>query len=399
MIASSIAAMWRGMSIADNAGEALAQNAEQAIDTSRGSVDALIRWFEVNRADLPLGLAVAAAIVLVMLVLRAIGVWMANGDPDCTRWRGVVGRVFAKTGILFMIATALDIVVNYAEVPDKLERLVDIFFIVTFAFQGAIWGRELILGLIGRRASDETGENALANAMSVIRVLVSVALFAIAIIVILDNLGVNVTALVAGLGIGGIAIGLAAQGIFSDLFAALAILFDKPFRRGDTVRYGTSTGTVEKIGLKTTRLRSIDGQTLVMANTKLLEQEIHNYAGGHSRRTTLNFGLVYQTSPDTLDQVPELAKSAVESRSGCSFVRCAILGFGPSSIDFELLFDSATVDPDVVGVDRTAVVTALMRIFATQGIEFAYPTQTTFTAAPDGTMVMPYFTPPADAAR
>ncbi len=126
--------------------------------------------------------------------------------------------------------------------------------------------------------------------------LVSVALFALAIVVILDNLGVNVTALVAGLGIGGIAIGLAAQGIFSDLFAALAILFDKPFRRGDIVRYGTTTGTVEKIGLKTTRLRGVGGEQVIMANTKLLEQEVHNVTDARVRRTWLTFGLTYQNS-------------------------------------------------------------------------------------------------------
>ncbi|MGI8705411.1 MAG: mechanosensitive ion channel family protein [Sphingomicrobium sp.] len=370
------------MTIADNAGEAL--------ETGRGSADALIQWFEANREDLPIGLAVAAAIVGVMLLLRWFGHWMISGDPGCTRWRGVIGRVLSKTGIFFMVAAALDIVTTYADVPPRLARISDIFFIVAFAFQGAIWARELILGLIGRRAADDSGESGLANAMSVIRVLVSIALFAIAIIVILDNLGVNVTALIAGFGIGGIAIGLAAQGIFSDLFAALSILFDRPFRRGDTIRYGTSIGTVEKIGLKTTRLRSLDGQTLVMANTKLLEQEIHNFAGGHSRRTAFVFGLVYQTQPDVLDQVPELAKSAVESRNGCTFVRCSVQGFGPSSIDFELLFDSATVDIAQVGADRTAVLTGLMRMFQMHGLEFAYPTQTTFTAAPDGKMVMPY---------
>ena len=387
--------MWQGMAIADNAGEAIAENAEDALDAGRGSVEGLINWFEVNREDLPLGLAVAGGIVLFMLLLRALGAWLSKGDPDCTRWRGVIGRVFAKTGILFMVAAALDIVVSYAEVPDKLERLVDVFFIVTFAFQGAIWGRELILGLIGRRAAEEEGGAAIGNALSVIRVLVSVALFAIAIIVILDNLGVNVTALVAGLGIGGIAIGLAAQGIFSDLFAALAILFDKPFRRGDTVRYGTSTGTVEKIGLKTTRLRSIDGQTLVMANTKLLEQEIHNFAGGHSRTTRLTFGLVYQTPPEVLEQVSDLARGVVTQRSGCSFNRCAILAFAASSIDFELLFESATTEVDIVAADRTAIIIDLMRVFALHGIEFAYPTQTTFTAGPDGKLVMPFYCPPA----
>ena len=137
--------------------------------------------------------------------------------------------------------------------------------------------------MIGRRVAEENGAGALGNAMAIIRVLVSVALFAIAGILILDNLGVNVTALVAGLGIGGIAIGLAAQGIFSDLFAALSILFDKPFKKGDTIRYDQSTGTVERIGLKTTRLRSLTGEQLIMANTKLLEREIHNLAAGASR--------------------------------------------------------------------------------------------------------------------
>ncbi|HUG45287.1 MAG TPA: mechanosensitive ion channel domain-containing protein, partial [Sphingomicrobium sp.] len=258
--------------------------------------------------------------------------------------------------------------------------------------QGAVWARELVLGMIERRAAaaEDPSESGIANAMSVIRVLVSIALFAIAIIVILDNLGVNVTALIAGLGIGGIAIGLAAQGIFSDLFAALAILFDRPFRRGDTIRYGTSIGTVEKIGLKTTRLLSLEGETLVMANTQLLEQEIHNFAGGDSRRTTFTFGLIYQTPPDVIEQVPELARSVVESRSGCRFVRCSATGFGDSSIDFQLLFESATVDIRMVGADRTAILANLMRAFRAQGIEFAYPTQTTFTSAPDGTMIMPY---------
>ncbi len=150
--------------------------------------------------------------------------------------------------------------------------------------------------------------------IAIIRVLVSVALFALAIVVILDNLGVNVTALVAGLGIGGIAIGLAAQGIFSDLFAALAILFDKPFRRGDIIRYDNTTGTVERIGLKTTRLRGLGGEQVVMANTKLLEREIHNLTDARVRRIWLPFGLVYQTSPDVIDRLPEILKDAGRMR-------------------------------------------------------------------------------------
>jgi len=365
-------------------------NAAQAINSGREGVQSLIDWFRANASELPIGLGVAAAIVLVMMGLRLGGQWLSSNDPDCRHWRGVIGRVLQKTSIMFMVAAALDMVASYAAVPVKVERLFDIFFIIAFALQGAIWARELILGVISRKAGEDPAETAIGNALAVIRVLVSVTLFALAIIVILDNLGINVTALVAGLGIGGIAIGLAAQGIFSDLFAALSILFDKPFRRGDVIQFDKSTGTIERIGLKTTRLKSINGEQIVMANTKLLEREIHNFAGGRTRRLQLPFGLVYQTPPDQLDKVSSLAKGAVESRKTCTFVRCAILGFGPSSIDFELIFDSRTTDANKVAADRTAVALAILRSFAEHELEFAYPTQTSFTAAPDGTMIMPY---------
>jgi small-conductance mechanosensitive channel len=347
-------------------------------------------WTSQNAHELIVGAIVAAVAVAVMLVLRHIGERIIAGDPHCRTWKSVIGRVLAKTSIAFMVVLALDTVANYTVPPPKLAHPLDIAFIIVAALQAAIWARELIMGIVAREAGDEVGETALDNARAVIRVLVSVALFAIAAIVILDNLGVNVTALVAGLGIGGIAIGLAAQGIFSDLFAALAILFDKPFRRGDTIRYDTSTGTVERIGLKTTRLRSLNGESLVMANRILLDREIHNYAEGQNRRSELPFGVIYQTSPEQLEKVMSLAKGAVESRKGCNFVRCAILGFGPSSIDFEFIYESQSVDIGTVAADRTAVALALMKAFAKHGIQFAYPTQTTFTAAPDGTMIMPY---------
>ncbi|HVM37106.1 MAG TPA: mechanosensitive ion channel domain-containing protein [Sphingomicrobium sp.] len=353
-------------------------------------------WVELNVDALLLGALVAAMLVAAMLLLRGVGRGIVRRDPSCTTWKSVIARVLAKTSILFMIVAALNIVATYAEPPERVARLFDIAFVVAFALQGAVWARELILGVIGRRVEeDEAGESALANAMALIRVLVSVGLFAVAVVVILDNLGVNVTALIAGLGIGGIAIGLAAQGIFSDLFAALAILFDRPFRRGDTIRYGTSVGTVERIGLKTTRLRAVTGEQLIMANTKLLEQEIHNLAEGHSRRTTLNFGLVYQTPADKLARVPEIARQAVEARSGCSFIRCALTGFGPSSLDHELLYDNATLNPDAIAHDRSQVMMGLLQAFQREGIAFALPIQTNYTAAPDGTLIMPFPGEPA----
>ncbi len=357
------------------------------------SLDRIHGWFVAHHLGLVIGLVAAAIVVGILLVFRWIGRRTVARDPEARSWKGVLGRVLSKTSILFMAVAAADVISTYADPPHRLARLIDIAFIIAFALQGAIWARELILGLISRRVESETGQGALGSAMAIIRILVSFALFAIALILILDNLGVNVTALVAGLGIGGIAIGLAAQGIFSDLFAALAILLDKPFRRGDTIRYDDSVGTVERIGLKTTRLRSLTGEGLVMSNKNLLDREIHNFAEGHSRRTTFGFNIIYQTSPDLLQQTPEIAAGAVKSRRGCKFVRCAVTALGPSSIDYELIFDSATVDADVLGGDRTAIVVELVRAFALHGIEFAYPTQTTFTAAPDGTMIMPYPAP------
>jgi small-conductance mechanosensitive channel len=229
--------------------------------------------------------------------------------------------------------------------------------------------------------------------MGIIRVLISVALFAVAIILILDNLGVNVTALVAGLGIGGIAIGLAAQGIFSDLFAALSILFDKPFKKGDTIRYDDSTGTVERIGLKTTRLRSLTGEQLIMANTKLLEREIHNLAEAKARRITLTFSVTYQTDPAALEGMEELVREAVGSGKGCKLVRCVMTAFAASGLDHELVYDDSSRDNDRLAANRAAIMLELIRRFVTGKIDFAYPTQTTFTAAPDGTMVMPYAEP------
>ncbi|HET9335773.1 MAG TPA: mechanosensitive ion channel domain-containing protein [Sphingomicrobium sp.] len=352
-------------------------------------------WLSDNLDRLLIGALVAAAIVGVMLIVRWIGHRIVAANPENFGWKGIIGRALARTSIFFMVAAAIDIVVSYAAVPPKLARLADILFIIAATIQAAIWAREIIIGVVRSRVGEDPGASTLGNAMVIIRVLVSVAVFAIAFIVILDNLGVNVTALVAGLGIGGIAIGLAAQGIFSDLFAALSIVFDRPFRRGDLIRYGGppgTIGTVERIGLKTTRIRSISGEQVVMANTKLLEQELTNVALASSRRVWLPFAIVYQTAPEVIEKLPDLVGSVVLSVRGCKLVRCCAIAFSASSIDCELVYDDRATEADTLAKHKSTIITGIMKAFAEQGVEFAYPTQTTFTAAPDGKMVMPYAT-------
>ena len=355
-------------------------------------------WLIASREGLLVGAVVAAAIIGVMLIMRAIGHGIMARHPDCTNWRGIVGSVLSKTKLFFMVAAAVEIVFTYAPIPPRLDRFAHVLFIIAVSLQVAIWARELVIGAVESRVGEDPGESTLGNAMAIIRVLVSVTAFAVALIVILDNLGVNVTTLIAGLGIAGIAIGLAAQGIFSDLFAALAIVFDRPFRRGDTINYGGSAdkggtiGTVERIGLKTTRIRSRTGELVVMANTKLLEQELTNIDEARVYRTWLPFGVVYQTAPEILEGMADILAPLLDPMTGIRMVRCAVSGFGPSSIDFHLVYDDRARDFDARAMNKAEICIGILKAFKEQGIAFAYPTQTTFTAAPDGTMVMPYAT-------
>jgi small-conductance mechanosensitive channel len=333
------------------------------------SLAPLRQWFIENQVGLLIGAAAAAAVIAGLFLLRWLGQKASERDPDFATWPSVLGRALAKTAILFIAVAAADTFSTYANLPPRIARIVDIAFIVAFALQGAVWARELILGLISRRVADADGGSTLVNAMSLIRVLVSVAAFAIAIILILDNLGVNVTALVAGLGIGGIAIGLAAQGIFSDLFAALSILFDKPFKRGDTIRYDNTTGTVERIGLKTTRLRSLSGEQRVMANTKLLEREIQNLAHAKARRITLYLAVGGEMSADAVDKVLEVAGKAVASTKGCKLVRCVLSGAGSGAFAYELVYDDSSLDNDRLALNRSDILRSLIEQLSKHELE------------------------------
>jgi small-conductance mechanosensitive channel len=211
--------------------------------------------------------------------------------------------------------------------------------------------------------------------------LVSFAVFAIALIVVLDNLGVNVTGLVAGLGVSGIAIGLAAQGIFADLFAALAIIFDRPFRRGDAISYDSSAGTVEAIGLKSTRIRGVTGEERVVANKQLLEKEIINNSSRDYRRVVFTLGVVQWTPIDTMEALPSMLKDLIEA-NGMKFVRCGFTGFGANSYDFDVQFDSPSAAFQDFYDARHTLGLAIVRRLNDEGIALAYPTQTTFLNPP-----------------
>ncbi|MAP44856.1 MAG: mechanosensitive ion channel protein MscS [Sphingobium sp.] len=347
-------------------------------------------WFAVHYMQILIAIGAAIVIYLLLATLKGLGKRYKGSRGDTIGYTNVLGRTVAKTTHFFMVMVSARLVAGYADAPPVVYRTIVFLFTIATVLQGAIWAREVILGLIERRTLAEDGQGeTLANAMGLIRVLVTVALFAIAGIVVLDNLGVNVTGLVAGLGIGGIAIGLAAQGIFSDLFAALSIIFDKPFRRGESISYDTTTATVEKIGLKSTRLRALTGEKKVISNANLLQKEITSYHTLDHRRLKFAIGVIYQTAPDVAEQIPDILKGIVDDLGG-TFVRSGFVGFGASSLDFELEFEVYLPGWDDIYKIRHNIGLAILRQFNERGIEFAYPTQTTFTAAPDGRMIMPY---------
>lgn len=348
------------------------------------------QWISTHYVEILIAVALAVGIVLVLSAIRSLGVRACRNDKLGTGWPSIIGRVIAKTKLWFMVIFAAELVAGYADTPPAIARTIQTLFTIAAALQAALWARELVLGVIDRRASANADHQAFGNAIGLIRVLVSIIFFAIALVLILDNLGINVTGLVAGLGIGGIAIGLAAQGIFSDLFAALSMIFDKPFQIGDTINFDTTTGIVENIGLKTTRLRSTTGEMVVISNAKLLEKQLNNYSMFNHRRFTQTLTLIYQTPAEMLKRVPEIVAGVIAEHKEAKLIRCALANFSPSSLDFELLFDVEEGPPADPFLIRSAIYLHILERFAEEGIEFAYPTQTTFTAAPDGHLVMPW---------
>lgn len=375
---------------AENAAQTIALTPETIEAQSRELLVSSLQWFQGHWLQILIAVGAATLIVLALAALKGWGRKYCERQPVITGWSGVLGRAISKTSTFFMVMIAARIVVSYADAPPAVNTTVGFLFTIAAVFQAAIWAREIILGAVeARTRSEHHGSESLGTALGLIRLLVTFAVFAIALIVVLDNLGVNVTGLVAGLGVGGIAIGLAAQGIFADLFAALSIIFDKPFRRGDSISYDATSGSIEEIGLKSTRIRSFQGEERIISNKQLLDKEIQNNTQRSHRRGKFLIGVTYQTAPDVCERIPTMLKDIVEAHEK-SFVRAGFTGFGASSLDFEVEFDSPSADFADFYDARTAIGIAILKRFNDDGIEIAYPTTTNFTAAPDGRMIFPY---------
>ena len=335
-----------------------------------------------------------ALIALVLVIAFTTAQWLARWailkgivklprDDDYS-FTALLQRVVKSFHTYFMIMIAFALTDAMLGLPNAVSVIVKIFFVLAAILQIAEWVQEFAVSFIRRNVARSSGDaRALASAFNIIKWFISVAVWSVALLLILDNVGADVTALLAGLGIGGIAIGIAAQGVFRDLFSSLSIVIDKPFQVGDTVRYGESWGIIEDIGLKTTRVRAKTGEQMIISNTNLLDYEIHNMERMARRRIETVFGVIYQTDPDLAEKVPEIVAQIVKDVPAVEFDRCGMSAFGPSSLDFDLVFYSLQPDFNRAMAARSRVLLALFRGLQENGLEFAYPTQTLFIEGMD----------------
>lgn len=334
-------------------------------------VNDTLDWLQANSTQILVSIAVAIAFYFLLVGVRWAVLRFAGKGHDPASWRGFVADIASRTSNFFLAAFAAYEVTHIMVPAGPLTRFIDLTFTIAFAVQGAIWLREIIMAFVSNRASAREQGDDLDSAINVIRVIVNVAVWLLALVLVLDNLGVNVTALVAGLGVGGIAIGLAAQGIFSDLFAALSILFDRPFRVGDTIRFGEVTGTVEAIGLKTTRIRAITGEQVVISNTKLLDQQIRNLRRIEARTTVMTFNLDLASPTAALAKVPKMLESMLKPMKQVQFRRAHIMGVTLDAIQVEVEFTVADSSLQSLLDTKQTVLLGAIDGFATLGLKLS----------------------------
>lgn len=265
--------------------------------------------------------------------------------------------------------------------PAALDRGLRAALVLVVAMRAAAVLQGVLLALWRAAVSSEdlkdpTARSALRNAEYVL----GAAVWAAAALFVLDNLGVNITTAVAGLGIGGIAVAMAAQHLLGDLFSSFVIFLDKPFKVGDFIIVDGMMGAVENVGLKTTQVRSLSGELLVFPNSDLTKARIRNFKQMHERRISFGFGILYETPRAKVAAVPEMVREIFATLPKTRLDRVHFKAFGESSLDFEVVFYVLDADYNLYMDLQQAANLALMERFEREGIAFAYPTRTVFLA-------------------
>jgi small-conductance mechanosensitive channel len=332
-----------------------------------------------------LGLAIAVGVYLVLafarrLLLRRI----ERSDVQAQAgWHQGLRQALVRTWSLFLLVLAIYTGTFFVTLPPAVDRAISSALVIALFLQGALWASHIVVGWIAWYAANKAEQNrAIANALGLIKLFAHVVVWSIALLLILNNLGFDVTALVAGLGIGGIAVALAAQNILSDLFASLAIVLDQPFVVGDAVLVGDKTGTVERIGIKTTRLRSLSGEELIVSNADLLASRIHNFKRMAERRVEFTIGIAYETPAEKVEKLPGMLRAIVEAQGQVRFDRAHFARYSDAALVYEVVYWTLSADYNVYMDTQQRINLAIFRQLQDEGVAFAHPTQTIYLASP-----------------
>lgn len=318
---------------------------------------------------------------VIMRILKAIiyrQVFRIANKTDNV-WDNVAAELINKTKPVFLFAIALYLGSLSLSLPESVTIIIGKFVGVVILIQLAILGTYIISFWVNREREEKKQlDGAAATTLTAVGFVVRIILWSIIILIALDNLGVDITALVAGLGISGVAVALAVQNILGDLFASFSIVFDKPFVIGDFIIVDEYLGTVEHVGLKTTRVRSLSGEQLVFSNTDLLGSRIRNYKRMYERRVVFSIGVVYQTPHEKLKEIPTIIQKIIEAQEQARFDRAHFKEYGPYSLNFEVVYWVNNPDYNVYMNIQQAINLAIFERFEEEDIEFAYPTQSLY---------------------
>ena len=343
-----------------------------------------MKWLDLNAflgiSAIEWSYAIAAALVTYLAlswVLRLVVARLAAiAERTSTRFDDILVLLLKGTNRLTLVAAALLTGTNFLSIPDKWSNRLDHLWFLVIGFQIASWlNRAVTLWALQRLSPQGAiAHNPVITTMGawITRTL----LWTILVLAILANMGVDITAFVASLGVGGVAVALAVQNILGDVLASLAIGLDKPFEIGDFIVFNDIAGSIEHIGLKTTRIRSLNGEEIVCGNTALLKNTIHNYKRMKERRILFGFGVTYDATTEQLKAVPALVKQAVEHAGNTRFDRAHFKAFGASSLDFEVVYYVTDPDYNLYMDVQQRINLDLMDGLYRAGLSFAFPTHT-----------------------
>jgi small-conductance mechanosensitive channel len=329
-----------------------------------------------------LAVAASGGVLLTLPVVRQFIIARVRRirAEDRPPWTDLVLLLITRTRPLWIFVAALYVGQRLLDLPDRFERIGTVVIVLVAWIQAAMWGIATVEFMLRKRQARLVGEagSRQSGSISVLMFVARVVLFALAALLALDNLGINITALIAGLGIGGIAVALAVQTILGDLLASLSITLDKPFEIGDWLRIDDIEGTVEHIGVKSTRLRSVSGEQIVLSNADLLKSRVRNMGRMPERRALFQIGVAYETPPQKLAEVTTIVEQAICGVAGTRFEYCKLRHFGDSALQFEVVYfvpNPTTARYKFIHINDE-VNRRIHAAFAAQGIEFAYPTRT-----------------------